>query len=184
MSEFWLNFLIGLLLAYGLAALFIFWSEGRGAPWVPTPMDKVRKMLAMAEVKPGDVVYDLGSGDGRVIITAAREFGAQAVGVEVDLLRYLWTRLWIALHGLQGQVRVIWGDMYELDISQADVVALYLRRRTNELLMVKLLLELCPHTRVVSHMFTFPHWEPVSQDEQARIFVYRVGMRDSDQPGS
>jgi SAM-dependent methyltransferase len=178
-SGFIVSVVIVFLVLYGLAALFVFWSEGRGAPWIPTPAKRVRKMLAMAQVKPGDVVYDLGSGDGRILITAAREFGAQAVGVEVDLLRYLWTRALIAVLGLKVQVRVIWGDLFVQDISQADVVTLYLRHRTNALLMVKLLLELRPGTRVVSHIFTFPGWEPVEKDEAERLYFYRVGMRET-----
>ncbi len=184
MSDLFNTILIVFIVVYGLALLFVFWSETRGAPWIPTPMAKVRKLLAMAQVKPGEVVYDLGSGDGRVLVIAAREFGAQAVGIEVDLFRYLWTCLWIRLHRLQGQVRVIWGDLFVQDIGQADVVVLYLRRRTNELLMVKLLLELRPQTRVISHMFTFPDWEPVSQDEVARLYLYRVGMKGIDVVGA
>ena len=179
MSDFIYSVLIVFLVLYGLAALFVFWSEGHGAPWIPTPMKKVRKMLAMAEVKQGDVVYDLGSGDGRVLVVAAREFGAQAVGIEIDFLRYLWTRLLIAVLGLKGKVRVIWGDFFVQEIGQADVVTLFLRQKTNALLMVKLLLDLRPDTRVVSHLFTFPGWEVVRQDEAEKLYLYKVGMREN-----
>jgi len=178
-SDFIVSVVIVFLVLYGLTAWFVFWSEGRGAPWIPTPTKRVRKMLTMAQVKPDDVVYDLGSGDGRILITAAREFGAQAVGVEIDLLRYLWTRALIAVFGLKAQVRVTWGDLFVQDISQADVITLYLRNRTNALLMVKLLLELRPGTRVVSHIFTFPGWEPIEKDEVERLYLYRVGMRET-----
>jgi predicted RNA methylase len=157
--------------------VFVFYTEKRGAPWVPTPMKKVRKMLQMAQVKPGEVVYDLGSGDGRVLVLAAREFGARAVGIEIDPLRVLWTWLWVRALRLQNQVRVVRGDLFTAEIGEADIVTLFLRQGTNQLLMVKLLLELRPDTRVISHIFTFPDWEIIDQDREARLFLYRVGMK-------
>ena len=178
MVEFLVLVGVAFLLAYGLGIVFVFWSERHGAPWVPTPLAKVRQMLVLAEVKPGDIVYDLGSGDGRVLLIAGREFGARAVGVEISLLRCLWTRLLILLFGLRGQVRVIWGDLFDQDIQDADVVTLFLRRATNDLLMVKLLLELRPGTRIISHKFTFSDWIAEKKDEQARLYFYRVGMQE------
>ena len=134
-------------------------------------------MLEMADVGPGDVVYDLGSGDGRILILAAREFGARAVGVELDPLRWFLTQIAITVLGLRKQVKVILGDFFVVDIGEADVVTLFLRFDTNRLLMTKLLLDLCPGTRVVSHEFTFPGWPVVRKDEEAQIYMYRVGMR-------
>lgn len=165
------------LTLYILGIIFVFYTEKRGAPFVPTPMKKVRKMLQLAQVKPGDVLYDLGSGDGRVLVLAAREFGARAVGIEIDPLRVLWSRLWVRALGLQKQVQVLRGDLFNAEIGDADVVTLFLRQRTNQLLMVKLLLELRPNTRVISHMFTFPDWEIIDQDREARLFLYKVGMK-------
>ncbi len=152
----------------------VFWTQFRGALWVPTPLSTVRKMLVMAEVGPGDVVYDLGSGDGRVITIAARQFGARAVGIEIDPLRYLWTQLMIVVFRLRGQVKVVWGDFFNQDLSQADVVTVYLQQETNLRLMNKLMHELRPGTRVVSHAFTFPGWQIIGRDEKAQLYVYKI----------
>ncbi len=152
----------------------IFWTQFRGALWVPTPLATVKKMLVMADVKPGEVVYDLGSGDGRVIVTAARQFGANAVGIEVDPLRYVWTQTMITIFKLRGQVKVIWGDFFNQDLSQADVVTVYLQQETNLRLMNKLMRELRPGTRVVSHTFIFPGWKIINQDEKANLYVYKI----------
>ncbi len=168
------------LVLFGLGIIFVFWTEMRGAPWVPTPLKKVRQMLTLAGVKPGDLVYDLGSGDGRLLVIAALEFGARAVGIEIDPLRVLWTKILVAVLGLRKQVKVIWGDFFVAQISEADVIALFLRQATNELLMVKLLLELRPKTRVVSHLFTFPGWEIVAEDKEAKLYLYEVGMKEED----
>jgi predicted RNA methylase len=131
----------------------------------------VHNMLTLAEVEPGDVVYDLGCGDGRVIITAARRFGAQAVGIEVDPLRYLWCQLLITVLRLRKRVTVIFGDFFKQDLSDADVVTCYLLQDTNQKLVVKLLRELRPGARVVSNTFTFVGVEAVRAHGQARVYV-------------
>lgn len=141
-----------------------------GAPWVPTPLQTVRRMLRLAGVRPGEKVYDLGSGDGRVLIIAAREFGAQAVGIEIDPLRYLWTRVLVALLGLGDRVSVRRANFFDVNLSDADVVTLYLVQRTNERLMPKLWRELRPGARIVSHAFTFPGWQPIVQDGEVRVY--------------
>ena len=151
----------------------VIWPGFVGAPWVPTPMNVVRSMLTIAEVGPGDVVYDLGCGDGRMVITAAREYGARAVGVEIDPLRYLWCQLRITLLGLRG--RVVYGDFLKQDLSGADVVTCYLLQRTDERLQVKLSEELRPATRVVSHSFTFPGLRLLRRDDKAELYLYSVG---------
>jgi predicted RNA methylase len=138
-------------------------------------MSKVRKMLEMAEVGPSDLVYDLGCGDGRTIITAARRYGAQAVGIEIDPLRYLWCQILITVLGLREQVRVVYGSFFEHDLSDADVVTCYLLQSTNENLEDKLKRELHLSTRVVSNRFTFPGLRPLRRDGEAEIYLYRVG---------
>lgn len=165
---------------YGLGVIWVFWTLSRGAAWVPMPKPRARQMLQMAQVKPGDVVYDLGSGDGRVLFIAAREFGAQAVGIEIDPLRCLWTKLLIRWYGLQTQVRVMWGDFFTQEISQADVVTVFLSKPTNQLLMTRLLFELRPDTRLISYIYTFPGWTPEKLDREARLYLYRVGLKGGE----
>jgi SAM-dependent methyltransferase len=150
----------------------VWWTQSRGAPWVPTPMSKVHKMLQMAEVGPEDRVYDLGCGDGRTIVTAARRYGARAVGIEIDPLRYLWCQMLITVLGLRDRVRVVYGDFFAHDLSGADVVTCYLLQSTNEKLQGKLKQELHPGTRVVSNSFTFPGLRPLRRDSDAEIYLY------------
>lgn len=163
-----------LLLPAFAALAYILWPRFRGAPWGPTSRRTVHKMLTLAGVRPGDVVYDLGSGDGRIPIMAARRFGARAVGIEIDPLFWLWTQLKIAVLGLQREVRLIRGDLFDQDLSQADVVTCYLLPRTNERLVGKLKRELCPGARIVSRRFQLPGWSPVRQDDVARLYVYII----------
>ena len=145
------------------------WTASRGAPWAPTPMSAVHKMLAMAEVSPEDVVYDLGCGDGRLIIAAARLYGARAMGIELDPLRYTWCQLVITLLGLGSRVRVVQGDSFSEDLTDADVVTCYLLQSTNEKLEAKLEKQLRPTARVVSNEFIFPGQHLIRQDAQAGI---------------
>ena len=149
-------------------------------PFVATPEHVARRMLKLAEVGPGDVVYDLGAGDGRIIIMAAREFGARAVGIELrkDLFNQIERK--IKELGLEGMVRVIHGSFYDVDISEASVVTLYLLTSVNEKLRPKLERELRPGARVVSHDFEVPGWRPVKVEEvydswtTHKIYVYRI----------
>ena len=164
-----------LLLPAFAALAYILWPRFRGAPWAPTSRRTVHKMLALAGVRPGDVVYDLGSGDGRILIMATRRFGARAVGIEIDPLFYLWTQLKIAVLGQRRRVRLIRGDLFDQDLSQADVVTCYLLPRTNERLVGKLARELRPGTRVVSRRFQLPGWSPVRHASEARLYMYSIG---------
>jgi hypothetical protein len=168
----WLNAAYVLTL---VAFVSVLWTNRVGAPWVPTPMSKVRRMLEMAEVGPNDLVYDLGCGDGRTIITAARRYGARAVGIEIDPLRYLWCQMLITMLGLRDRVRVVYGSFYQQDLSDADVVTCYLLQSTNEKLEGKLRYELQYGTRVVSNRFTFPGLRLLRRDGDAEIYLYNVG---------
>jgi hypothetical protein len=165
---------ITLLIILIILAISILWTNFRGAPWAPTPMSMVHKMLQMAEVGPGDLVYDLGCGDGRMIITAARRYGAMAVGIELDPLRYLWCQMLISILGLRDSVQVIHGDFFQHDLREADVITCYLLRSTNRKLQGKFRQELKPTVRVVSHYFTFPKFNLVDRDDKAKLFLYNL----------
>jgi SAM-dependent methyltransferase len=173
---------VGIALALVVAGLVsIVWPSLVGAPWVPTSRETVREMLTMAHVRPGDVVYDLGCGDGRVLIAAARAFGARAVGIEIDPLRYVWTQVAITALGLRGQVVVKYGSFFAQDLRSASVVTCYLLQRTNDRLMQKLERELVPGTRVVSNTFIFADWSPVRYDAKTNLYLYTIdGERPSD----
>jgi cyclopropane fatty-acyl-phospholipid synthase-like methyltransferase len=154
--------------------LSIQWPVLTGAPWWPTPSGKVRRMLEMAQVQPDEVVYDLGCGDGRVAIAAAKWFGARAVGIEIDPLRFLLAQSLVTILGLHKRITLHLGNFFSRDVSQADVIFTYLLQDTNERLFEKLRQELRPGTRVVSHSYTFPEWQLLEQDEAQHIYLYQV----------
>ena len=143
-----------------------------GAPWVPMPLNTARRMLQLADVRPGETVYDLGSGDGRVVIAAARNFGATAIGVEIDPLRTLISRTAIALLGLRSRARVARANLFDVDLRGADVVTVYLLPKANARLALKLRSELKPGARVVTLTYHLPGWEPVTRD--GNIHVHRI----------
>ena len=129
-----------------------------GAPWIPARARVVKKMLHMADVQLGQKVVDLGAGDGRIVIAAARLPGVQAVGVEIDPIRWLIANALIMLLGLRDRARVHWGNMFDFDLSDADVVTLYLWRSTNRRLATRLAERLRPGVKVVSHHFPVANW--------------------------
>ena len=170
--DFVISVLIVFVILYLCAIVWVLWSQLRGAPWVPTPLRIADKMLSLTQVQPGEVVYDLGCGDGRILILAARRFGAHAVGVEIDPIRYLMTRFLVAVLGLSDRVKVIFGDFFKQDLSQADVITLFLLQGTNDSLSLKLVEELRPGARLVSYKFSFSALTLLYQDEDDDIFVY------------
>ena len=141
-------------------------------------------MLKLAEVQPGDVVYDLGCGDGRVVITAAKEFGARGVGIDIDSDRIKQSRKNARKAGVTHRVSFRNEDLFEADIADATVVALYLLQTLNYRLRPKLLRELEPGTRIVSYTFDIPDWPPEKQVDLAegKIYLWRVPERDEPSP--
>ncbi len=132
-------------------------------------------MLELAHVQSSDVVYDLGSGDGRIVITAARQYGARAVGIEVDRALVAQARRNAAAAGVASRVRFIEQDMFATDLRDATVVTLYLLQSLNERLRPKLVRELRPGARIVSHMFNMgPEWPPERTLELngSRVFLW------------
>jgi ribosomal protein L11 methylase PrmA len=153
-------------------AISIVWTNKRGAPYVPSSMATVKKMLNLAEVKPDELVYDLGCGDGRILITAAKKYQARAVGIELDPLRWLWCQGLISILGLRDRVSIQFGDIFNQDLSKADVVICYLLPEANRKLQDKLLGELKPGTRVVSNTFLFPGIRESAQDGKVRLYLF------------
>ncbi|HEV2389502.1 MAG TPA: hypothetical protein VGS04_02140, partial [Nitrososphaerales archaeon] len=171
LSQVTLAVLLALLAAVVFVCVSFVIPSLTGAPWVPSSNEVVRKMLLLADLKPGEEVYDLGSGDGRIVIISTREFGARSTGIEIDVFRAFYSKLLISLLGLGGKARVIWSSFNREDLSSADVVTVYLLPETNDKLMPKLERELRPTSRVVSHAFRFD-WQLIASDDRARIYVY------------
>jgi SAM-dependent methyltransferase len=135
-----------------------------GGGYYPTPDSVVARMLALAGVRAGDVVYDLGSGDGRVVIQAARRYGVRAVGVERDSALVRFARDAAQREGVDDRVRFEEQDIFEADLRPASVVTMYLLPRLLVELAPKLRAELAPGSRIVSHDFPMEGWPPESID--------------------
>ena len=135
------------------------------APFVASPRSVVRRMLTLAELKPNEIFYDLGAGDGRTVIMAAQEFGARAVGIELreDLAKKAIEA--VNQLGLQGRVTIVNGNFFDVNIGQADVVFLYLTTSANEKVRPKLEAELKVGARVVSHDYEIVGWKPVKVEK-------------------
>jgi SAM-dependent methyltransferase len=128
--------------------------------YVPTPEEVVEKMLELANVGKDDVVYDLGCGDGRIVITAAKKYGARGVGVDIDPERIKESNENAQKAGVTDRVKFIQQDLFEIDFSEATVVTLYLLPALNLKLRPKLLRDLKPGSRIVSHAFDMGDWKP------------------------
>jgi cyclopropane fatty-acyl-phospholipid synthase-like methyltransferase len=131
------------------------------APFVPSPPQVVRQMLVLAELRAGEIFFDLGAGDGRTVIMAAKDFGARAVGVELreDLAKKALGTVYD--QNLQDRITIVNGDMFSVDLTSADVVFLYLTTSANEKIKPKLENELKHGGRVVSHDYEIVGWKPV-----------------------
>lgn len=141
-------------------------------PFVESPQSVVNKMLEIAEVTENDVLYDLGSGDGRIPITAAEQYGARGVGIELKPHLVEKARKNAEQAGVSDLVEFRQGDLFEADISEATVVSMYLLPSVNLELRPKLFRELAPGTRVVSHDFDMDEWEPDTTWESGGETVY------------
>lgn len=168
-------FLIGILV-FGF--LFNYWwlTYTKDAPWVPMDADVVERVMKIAKIGPQDIFYDLGSGDGRLVIAAAMH-KAEAYGIELDKLRALYSRAWIWILGLAKEAKIINQNIFEVDISEATVVCAYLIPHTHQKLKNKLA-KLKKGTRIVAVAFEFEGWTPVQVDPRGTIFgpimLYKV----------
>ena len=128
--------------------------------YVPTPEEVVEAMLQVANVTNNDIVYDLGCGDGRIPVTAAKKYGARGVGIDIDPQRIKEANENVQKNGVADRVKIMNADLFATDISEATVVTLYLLPSLNVKLMPKLMKELKPGTRIVSHAFDMGDWKP------------------------
>lgn len=148
----------------------------RDVPYVPTPDAVVRRMLELGQVGSDDVLYDLGSGDGRIVITAAQQYGARGVGIDIDPERIQEANANAQKAGVTDRVRFRQQDLLQADFSEATVVTLYLLPEVNLRLRPQLLNQLRPGTRIVSHAFDMGDWKPeqVVEVDGRTIYVWTV----------
>ncbi len=139
-------------------------QEGKIVPYVPTPQDVVERMLELAQVKKGDVVYDLGSGDGRIVVTAAKKYGVKAVGFEIDPERIKESKENIAKAGVGDLVEIRQQDIRTVDLSGASVLTMYLLPEVNLMLRPNIWKQMKPGSRVVSHDFDMGDWKPLKTE--------------------
>jgi SAM-dependent methyltransferase len=151
------------------------------APYIPTPQDVVERMLALADVTSNDIVYDLGCGDGRVVITAAKKYGARGVGIDIDKDRIDESRRNAREAGVSSLVRFERGDILNANVSGATVVTLYLVSSANLKLRPILTKQLPPGARIVSHSFGMGDWQPDKVDnftdgrgDQRVLYLWRA----------
>lgn len=162
------------LLIFILALFWILVPALYGLPSIPTKPDRIRNALKLANLQPNEVLYDLGAGDGRVLLIAAGEFGSRAVGIEVGPVQCALIWLRAIASGFGEKIDVRWGNYLNADLHDADVVFLYATSQE--------VLKLAPHlekqmkqaARVVSISADFPEWEPSNFDEHDLIFVYEM----------
>lgn len=160
----------------GVASMFL--SRRWGAPWVISDDEAIGRMLELANLKKGDLVVDLGAGDGRVLIQVVQNYAVTGLGFEIDPIRCWLARFFIWRRGLSKKAKVVWKDIFEADFSDADVVLVYLTRGANERLRPIFEAQLNPGTIIVSNAFSVPGWTPVKIDNVNLIFVYEVGRTD------
>ena len=167
--------LVALVLGVGPAAVR---AQAQKAPrtpdviFVPTPQEVVEDMLRLVDVKKGDVLYDLGSGDGRIPITAAKLYGVRGVGIDIDPQRVAEAQDNAKKAGVTHLVEFRQADLFQSDFREATVVTLYLLPELNVKLRPRLLAELKPGTRIVSHQFDMGDWKPDKKLEAAGRTIY------------
>ena len=164
--QLWVLTLCVVLAIFGVWLRGYAQTRGPDVQYVPTPENVVDEMLRLTAVTKDDIVYDLGCGDGRLVITAAQRFGARGVGIDIDPQRIIESRDNARQAGVTERVRFLEQDLFEADIRQATVVTLYLLPKLNVQLRPKLLRDLQPGTRIVSHDFDMAEWQP---DQTVRI---------------
>ncbi len=168
------------VLLFLLTLLWILVPAFYGLPSIPTKPDRIRKALKLVNLQPDEILYDLGAGDGRVLLMAAREFGAKAIGIEIGPVQcsLIWLRA--IASGFGDKIQIKWGDYLKADLKDADVVYVYATSREVLKLAGPLEKQMQQGSRVVSISADFPNWEPSTLDDPELIFVYEMPPK----PGS
>jgi tRNA G37 N-methylase Trm5 len=155
---------LGVVLVWVQAVSLVSAQEGKIVPYVPTPQEVVDRMLELAQVKKGDVVYDLGSGDGRIVVSAAKKYGVKAVGFEIDPQRIKESHENIKKAGVEQLVEIRQQDIRTVDLSAANVLTMYLLPEVNLMIRPNIWKQMKPGSRVVSHDFDMGDWKPLKTE--------------------
>lgn len=169
-----LTLLVLSVVVFILALLWILVPAFYGLPSIPTKPDRIRKALKLVDLKQDEVLYDLGAGDGRVLLIAAREFGAFAVGIEVGPVQCALIWLRVVAGRLGDRIKIRWGNYLKADLSEADVVFLYATSKEVTKLTSHLEGQMKKDSRLVSISADFPEWEPSAFDNRDLVFVYEM----------
>lgn len=171
---FILDLIIVLIIVFLLIILSMVWPpDSPWAPWWRTPDWKIRESLKLAKVTKSDLIYDLGSGDGRTLILAAKEFGAKGVGIEIDPLRFIISKTLVKLNRVSSKVKIKRKNFFNEDLSGATVIFVYLVPRALERLRPKLLKELKKGTKLISYRYKID-LPLVKYDKENDIRLYRI----------
>lgn len=168
-------FLFGLsILLFIIGLLWVLVPAFYGLPSRPTNPDRVRKALKLVDLQPNETLYDLGAGDGRVLLIAAKEFDAKAIGIEIGPIQCALIWLRITASGFGDKIKIQWGNFFKTDLSKADVVYVYATSTEVAKLAPYLEKQMKPGSRVISISADFPEWEPSQFDDHDLIFVYEM----------
>ena len=145
-----------------------------GAPWHPLSEKNIDRIIKFADLKQDEKFFDLGSGDGRVLIAASKKNFVQGFGVEIDPIKVWLSRCFIKASNLAGKIKIYRGNIYDFDVTEADVIYLYLTHQALDRLFPKILDRVKPSVRIVSYRFCIRNMEPVKVSEDKNLFLYRV----------
>lgn len=162
--------LIVLIILAGMVVLPIF----SGAPWHPLLPGTIRRILNFAEIKQGETICDLGCGEGRVLVTAAKEYSARGVGIEIDPIKVGLARMLAKFKNVDQQVKIIRGNIFEFDPQDADVVYLYLTHQAMDRLFPEILKKLKPTVRIVTYRFCIRGMTPEKVSADKTLFLYQL----------
>jgi precorrin-6B methylase 2 len=166
---FWLS-----VLFFVIVLLWLLVPALYGLPPVPTNRDRIHHALQLAKLQPDEILYDLGAGDGRVLLIAARDFKAQAVGIEIGPIQCILIWFRVMANGLASRIKIHWGNFYQATIKDADVVFVYATSKEVMKLAPHLAAQMRQGSRLVSISADFGEWEPALVEEHDLIFIYEM----------
>lgn len=173
--SFYFKFYLFSLAIFSIMFLIFLIPHIYGATWFPSERAVVKKMVDMANVKSGDIVYDLGSGDGRILIeTYRRKKGVKLIGVEISPFAIMVSKLLLHILGLKDKIEIRRQNIFDTNLKDADVIFVFLSQRANNRLEKKFKKELKRGTRIVSHLWKFKNIKLVKADKKLKVYLYRT----------